>query len=126
MALRESCLQAGLDVRMDEFGYVAAVLGNFPHETRRNEVVMLVRRQKHGLDLRRKVSVHRRKLKFELEVRNRPQTANDCAEIVPEGEIHRQAAMIGYLNAFGLFTLASVIVLPLILLVKVPKLGDTP
>jgi len=37
------------------------------------------------------------------------------------GEIHRQAAMIGYLNAFGLFTLASVVVLPLILLVKVPK-----
>jgi len=40
------------------------------------------------------------------------------------GEIHRQAAMIGYLNAFGLFTLASIVVLPLILLVKVPKKED--
>lgn len=37
------------------------------------------------------------------------------------GEIHRQAAMIGYLNAFGLFTLASVLVLPLIPFVRVPK-----
>ena len=39
------------------------------------------------------------------------------------GEINRQAAMIGYLNAFGLFTAASIVVLPLILLVKVPKQG---
>jgi DHA2 family multidrug resistance protein len=37
------------------------------------------------------------------------------------GEINRQAAMIGYLKAFGLFTIASAAVLPLILLVKVPK-----
>jgi DHA2 family multidrug resistance protein len=37
------------------------------------------------------------------------------------GEIDRQAAMIGYLNAFGLFTIASLTVLPLILLVRVPK-----
>ena len=39
------------------------------------------------------------------------------------GEIRRQAAMIGYLNAFGLFTVASLVVLPLILLVRVPKTG---
>lgn len=37
------------------------------------------------------------------------------------GEIGRQAAMIGYLNAFGLYTLASLVVLPLILIVRVPK-----
>jgi DHA2 family multidrug resistance protein len=37
------------------------------------------------------------------------------------GEIGRQAAMIGYLNAFGLYTLASLVVLPLILLVRIPK-----
>lgn len=41
------------------------------------------------------------------------------------GEINRQAAMIGYLNAFGLFTLASVAVLPLILLVRVPRKEET-
>ena len=40
------------------------------------------------------------------------------------GEIDRQAAMIGYLNAFSLFTVASLVVLPLIFLVRVPK--DTP
>ncbi len=41
------------------------------------------------------------------------------------GEIGRQAAMLGYLNAFGLYTAACVVVLPLILLVRVPKqLGD--
>lgn len=40
------------------------------------------------------------------------------------GEINRQAAMIGYLNSFGLFTLASVVVLPLILLVRVPKIRE--
>lgn len=41
------------------------------------------------------------------------------------GEIGRQAAMLGYLNAFGLYTAACVIVLPLILLVRIPKqLGD--
>ncbi|MGH6620470.1 MAG: DHA2 family efflux MFS transporter permease subunit, partial [Alphaproteobacteria bacterium] len=39
------------------------------------------------------------------------------------GEIDRQAAMIGYLNAFSLFTLASLVVLPLIFLVRVPKGG---
>lgn len=37
------------------------------------------------------------------------------------GEIGRQAAMLGYLNAFGLYTAACVIVLPLILLVRIPK-----
>jgi len=37
------------------------------------------------------------------------------------GEIGRQAAMIGYLNAFGLYTVASLAVLPLILLVHIPK-----
>ncbi len=37
------------------------------------------------------------------------------------GEIGRQAAMIGYLNAFGLYTLASLVVLPLIFIVHVPK-----
>jgi len=42
------------------------------------------------------------------------------------GEIHRQAAMIGYLNAFGLFTLASIVALPLVLLVKVPKQEANP
>ena len=41
------------------------------------------------------------------------------------GEIGRQAAMLGYLNAFGLYTAACVIVLPLILLVRIPKqMGD--
>ena len=39
------------------------------------------------------------------------------------GEIERQVAMIGYLNAFGLYTLASLVVLPLILLVRIPKRG---
>lgn len=37
------------------------------------------------------------------------------------GEIDRQAAMIGYLNAFALFTIASLVVIPLIFLVRVPK-----
>jgi MFS transporter, DHA2 family, multidrug resistance protein len=41
------------------------------------------------------------------------------------GEIGRQAAMLGYINAFGLYTAACVVVLPLILLVRIPKqLGD--
>ncbi|MFT5509181.1 MAG: DHA2 family multidrug resistance protein [Hyphomicrobiaceae bacterium] len=38
------------------------------------------------------------------------------------GEIQRQAAMIGYINAFYLFTIASVLAVPLAcLMVKVPK-----
>jgi DHA2 family multidrug resistance protein len=32
-------------------------------------------------------------------------------------EINRQAAMIGYINAFGLYTLSSALAIPLILLV---------
>ena len=40
------------------------------------------------------------------------------------GEIGRQAAMLGYLNAFGLYTLACVAILPLILIVRIPKPGD--
>jgi DHA2 family multidrug resistance protein len=32
-------------------------------------------------------------------------------------EINRQSAMIGYLNAFGLYTLASAMAIPLVLLV---------
>ena len=32
-------------------------------------------------------------------------------------EISRQAAMLGYINAFGLYTLASAMAIPLILLV---------
>ena len=37
------------------------------------------------------------------------------------GEIDRQASMIGFINAFGLYTLASLIILPLVAWVKVPK-----
>ncbi len=37
------------------------------------------------------------------------------------GEIGRQAAMIGYINAFKIYALASFAVLPLILLVRMPK-----
>jgi DHA2 family multidrug resistance protein len=37
------------------------------------------------------------------------------------GEIGRQAAMIGYINAFKAYALASFAVLPLILLVRMPK-----
>jgi len=37
------------------------------------------------------------------------------------GEIGRQAAMIGYINAFKAYAFASLAVLPLILLVRVPK-----
>jgi DHA2 family multidrug resistance protein len=34
------------------------------------------------------------------------------------GEIHRQARMMGYLNAFGLYTVASAVALPFVFLVK--------
>ena len=34
------------------------------------------------------------------------------------GEMARQSAMIGYLNAFGLFTVACALAMPLILLVR--------
>jgi DHA2 family multidrug resistance protein len=37
------------------------------------------------------------------------------------GEIGRQAALIGYINAFKAYTLASLAVLPLIALVRIPK-----
>jgi len=37
------------------------------------------------------------------------------------GEIHRQALMIGYINAFGLYTLASLAVLTLVVLVRPPR-----
>ncbi|RME96155.1 MAG: DHA2 family efflux MFS transporter permease subunit, partial [Alphaproteobacteria bacterium] len=39
---------------------------------------------------------------------------------LPSKEISRQAAMISYLNAFGLYTLASAVAIPLILLVAKP------
>lgn len=38
-----------------------------------------------------------------------------------DGEVRRQAAMIGYLNAFKLFTLMALIPLPLILLARLPR-----
>ncbi|MET4697917.1 DHA2 family multidrug resistance protein [Constrictibacter sp. MBR-5] len=41
-------------------------------------------------------------------------------------EIHRQAAMIAYLNAFALFTLACLAALPLILLVRVRRAPPAP
>ncbi len=37
------------------------------------------------------------------------------------GEIRRQAAMIGYINAFYLYTIAAAAVLPLLLLIKPPR-----
>ena len=37
------------------------------------------------------------------------------------GEINRQAAMIGYLNAFWAYTFASLAAVPLVLLVKVKR-----
>lgn len=40
------------------------------------------------------------------------------------GEIRRQAAMVGYLNAFGMFTAASALAMPLALLVGRPKSAD--
>jgi DHA2 family multidrug resistance protein len=40
------------------------------------------------------------------------------------GEIKRQAAMAGYLNAFGMFTAACALSMPLVLLVRRPKPAD--
>ena len=40
------------------------------------------------------------------------------------GEIERQAAMIGYVNAFYLYTFTCLAVVPLILLVRMPKAGQ--
>ena len=37
------------------------------------------------------------------------------------GEIWRQAAMIGYINAFYLYTIAAAMALPLLLLVRLPE-----
>jgi DHA2 family multidrug resistance protein len=47
------------------------------------------------------------------------ESATGLAQI--SGEIARQAAMIGYINAFVLFTLASLAALPLVMLVRNPK-----
>ena len=38
-------------------------------------------------------------------------------------EVKHQADMIGFLNAFGLYTLACVVVLPLVWMVRMPKRG---
>ncbi len=38
-------------------------------------------------------------------------------------ELVRQATMIGFINAFGLYTLACVVVLPLVFFIRVPKQG---
>jgi DHA2 family multidrug resistance protein len=48
-----------------------------------------------------------------------PETATGLASI--SGEMSRQAAMIGYLNAFGLFTAACAVAMPLVLLVRRPR-----
>jgi DHA2 family multidrug resistance protein len=40
------------------------------------------------------------------------------------GEIRRQATMVGYLNAFGMFTAACALSMPLVLLVRRPKAAD--
>ncbi|MFT5448808.1 MAG: DHA2 family multidrug resistance protein [Gammaproteobacteria bacterium] len=39
------------------------------------------------------------------------------------GEIRRQAAMVGYLNAFGMFTAGCAVAMPLVLLVRRPNLA---
>ncbi|MCH9674024.1 MAG: DHA2 family efflux MFS transporter permease subunit [Gammaproteobacteria bacterium] len=41
------------------------------------------------------------------------------------GEVARQAQMLGFIDAFGLYTLASLVVLPLAWLVRVPKIAKT-
>jgi DHA2 family multidrug resistance protein len=38
-------------------------------------------------------------------------------------EITRQSAMIGYLNAFGWFTLFAAVALPFALLIRAPRAG---
>ena len=38
-------------------------------------------------------------------------------------EINRQAAMLGYINAFGFYTLCSALAIPLILLVRGARRG---
>ena len=50
------------------------------------------------------------------------ESASGLASIA--GEIRRQAAMIGYLNAFGMFTAACALAMPLVLLVRSPKPAD--
>ena len=40
------------------------------------------------------------------------------------GEIARQSAMIGYLNAFAMYTLVAAIGVPLCLLARVPKRSE--
>jgi len=52
----------------------------------------------------------------------RPETATGLAQI--SDEIQRQALMIGYLNAFGLYTIASLAVVLLVFLVQAPSRAD--
>src|SRR5687768_3298199 len=65
--------------RVDETGNVAAEARDLAHERRRNEAVLLGRRQEQRLRLRDEVAVHAGELELVFEVRHGAQAAQDHA-----------------------------------------------
>ena len=49
--------------------------------------------------------------------------SNPANLVALRGEVAREAQMLGFIDAFGLYMFASLIVVPLALLVRVPKRG---
>src|SRR5262249_52154452 len=71
----ESPLDAGRDQALDG----ASVTGDLLDQARRDVRVRLVRHEKDGLDLLAQLPVHQRHLELVLEVRHRPESADDRA-----------------------------------------------
>ena len=74
---------------MNERADVPAELGDLAHQARRDERVMLGRREEHGFDAVDEMAIHHRELELVLEVRDRAQSANDRFEAVGRARTRR-------------------------------------
>ena len=86
-ALPELLLQLLGHDGVNERADVAAELGDLADQARRDERVMLGRREEHRLDAVDQMAIHHRELKLVLEVRDGAQAADDRLEAVGAREI---------------------------------------
>src|SRR5436190_11676733 len=95
-ALTQLLLESLRNDRVHERADVAAEFGDLANQARRNERVMLRRRQEYGLDTVDQMSIHRGELKLIFEVRDGTQAPDDRFEAVGARELDREARVAGH------------------------------
>src|SRR5664279_1980016 len=83
---------------LHELAHVTTENSDLADHRRRNEHVLLTRRQEQGFYFRVEIAVHPRHLEFVFKIRRRTQTAQNYLGALLVQEIHQQAVKTAYLG----------------------------